>query len=137
MNENKQLVRRILALALFLALLIALGGWIFSGMHFALSVLVGAVLACGSFFLLQRDVRQLMDRLASDNAAGGAISGMEKARFMVKSLGRFTVLALLLFAIATRITIQPLGLVLGLATIMLSVVLIGVVGKRKKLSGIP
>jgi len=79
----------------------------------------------------------MMDRLASDNAAGGAISGMEKARFMVKSLGRFTVLALLLFVIATRITIQPLGLVLGLATIMLSVVLIGVVGKRKKLSGIP
>lgn len=137
MNENKQLVRRILALALFLALLIALGGWIFFGTYFALSVLVGAGLACGSFFLLQRDVRQLMDRLASDNAAGGAISGMEKARFMVKSLGRFTVLALLLFVIATRITIQPLGLVLGLATIMLSVVLIGVVGKRKKLSGIP
>ena len=62
---------------------------------------------------------------------------MEKARFLVKSLGRFIVLALLLFAVAARMTIEPLGLVLGLATIMLSVVIVGLAGKRKKLSGIP
>lgn len=136
MNENELLVRRILSLAAALALFMAAGGWFFAGQAFALSVLVGAVLACGSFYLLQRDIRQLMDRLAADSAAD-AISGMEKVRFMVKSLGRFTVLALLLFAIAAKMTIQPIGLVLGLATIMLSVVLIGIAGKRKRLSGIP
>ena len=78
-----------------------------------------------------------MDRLAADSSVADAVSGMEKARFLLKSLGRFTVLALLLFALAAKIAIQPIGLVLGLATIMLSVVFIGIVGKRKRLSGIP
>ncbi len=137
MSENEQLVRRILTLAAVLTLIMAAGGWIFSGRHFALSVLIGAALACGSFYLLQRDIRQLMDRLVAEGTAAGAISGMEKARFLLKSLGRFTVLALLLFAIAARMAIQPIGLVLGLATIMLSVVIVGIAGKRKRLSGIP
>lgn len=137
MNENKQLVRRILTLAAVLTLIMAAGGWFFAGHTFALSVLLGAVLACGSFFLLQRDIRQLMDRLAADSSVADAVSGMEKARFLLKSLGRFTVLALLLFAVAARMAIQPIGLVLGLATIMLSVVFIGIAGKRKRLSGIP
>ncbi len=136
MNENEQLVRRILIVALSLALLMAGAGWFFAGNIFTLSVLVGAALACGSFFLLQRDIRQMMDRLAAESNAV-ALSGMEKARFLVKSLGRFIVLALLLFAVAARMTIEPLGLVLGLATIMLSVVIVGLAGKRKKLSGIP
>ena len=136
MNENEQLVRRILIVALSLALLMAGAGWFFAGNIFTLSVLVGAALACGSFFLLQRDIRLMMDRLAAESNAV-ALSGMEKARFLVKSLGRFIVLALLLFAVAARMTIEPLGLVLGLATIMLSVVIVGLAGKRKKLSGIP
>lgn len=122
-------------MALSLALLMAGAGWFFAGNIFTLSVLVGAALACGSF-LLQRDIRQMMDRLAAESNAV-ALSGMEKARFLVKSLGRFIVLALLLFAVAARMTIEPLGLVLGLATIMLSVVIVGLAGKRKKLSGIP
>ena len=99
MNENEQLVRRILIVALSLALLMAGAGWFFAGNIFTLSVLVGAALACGSFFLLQRDIRQMMDRLAAESNAV-ALSGMEKARFLVKSLGRFIVLALLLFAVA-------------------------------------
>ena len=137
MSENEQLVRRVLTLAVALTLILAVSGWVFVGSAFALSVLVGAALACGSFYLLQRDIRQLMDRLAADSSVADAVSGMEKARFLLKSLGRFTVLALLLFALAAKIAIQPIGLVLGLATIMLSVVFIGIVGKRKRLSGIP
>ncbi|NLZ16939.1 MAG: hypothetical protein GX087_04305 [Desulfobulbaceae bacterium] len=137
MSESEQLVRRILTVAVLLALGMAGLGWFFVGGQFVISVLLGAALACGSFYLLQRDIRQLMDRLAADSGAAGAISGMEKARFMIKSLGRFAVLALLLFAVAGQMTVQPVGLVLGLATIMLSVVLVSVAVRKKRLTGLP
>lgn len=137
MSESEQLVRRILTVAALLALGMAGLGWYFVGSQFAISILLGAALACGSFYLLQRDIRQLMERLSTDTETAGAISGMEKARFMIKSLGRFTVLALLLFAVAAQMTVHPVGLVLGLATIMLSVVLVGVAVRKKRLTGLP
>ena len=74
MSENEQLVRRVLTLAVALTLILAVSGWVFAGSAFALSVLVGAALACGSFYLLQRDIRQLMDRLAADSSMPGYFS---------------------------------------------------------------
>ncbi len=133
MDENRRLVRRILSGALLLAVALAAGGSVFSGASFALSVLVGAGLACGSFFLLQRDIRQMMERLVQDSTLGG----MEQARFLLKALGRFTVLALLLFAIAAKMAIHPLGLILGLTSLVPSVTIAALAGKRKRLSGIP
>ena len=54
----------------------------------------------------------------------------------MKALGRFVILALVLFTVANKINIQPLGLVLGLITIMVSTVVLGLLRKRERLSGI-
>lgn len=134
MAESRGLVRRILIGALLLAAVLAAGGSALSGRAFALSVLVGAGLACGSFFLLQRDIHRLMERLG---AGGAALSGMEQGRFLIKALGRFVVLALMLFALAAQITIHPIGLALGLTTPVPGVIIAALAGKRKRLSGIP
>ena len=56
--------------------------------------------------------------------------------FFVSALGRFVILALVLFTVANKINIQPLGLVLGLVTIMVSTVVLGLLRKRERLSGI-
>ena len=133
-DECAILVQRILLLAVTLALVIAGVGWFFVSAGFALSVTIGAVLACGSFFLLQRDVRRLMEHVAA--TAGSAGGMLPKLGFFVKALGRFVILALVLFTVANKINIQPLGLVLGLVTIMVSTVVLGLLRKRERLSDI-
>lgn len=132
MSESKVLVRRVLLCAAVLALVMAGCGGLFWSADFALSVVLGAALVCGSFFLLQRDVHQLMDLAATSKEAGA----LGKIGFLLKSLGRFAVLAVVLFVAAGKMTIQPLGLILGLTTIMISVIVVGLAQKRKRISGI-
>lgn len=136
MDESRGLVRRILIGALLLAAGLAVGGHVLSGQTFALSVVVGAGLACGSFFMLQRDIHRLMERLGAGDGSA-ALSGMEQGRFLIRALGRFVVLALVLFALAAQMTIHPVGLVLGLTTPVPGVIMAALAGKRKRLSGIP
>ena len=50
--------------------------------------------------------------------------------------GRIIVLGLILFTLATKVTIHPAGLILGLSTVMVSVIIVGVGRRKKKLSGI-
>ena len=61
---------------------------------------------------------------------------LSKLGFFVKTLGHFVILTLILFTVANKINIQPLGLVLGLVTIMVSTVVLGLLRKRERLSGI-
>ena len=109
----------LLMLAVFVA-----GGWFLVDWSFALSIVAGGILANGSFFLLKRDIEQVIGRVS---AAGGSFKGvksMEKVRFFVKFYARLIVLGLLLFVLATKVHIDMIGLVIGLSTVMLSVVVV-------------
>ena len=106
-----------------LLVLLAAGGWWTFGWSFAQSVLIGGVLVNGSFWLLKKDAHRLIARVSE---ADGPAVNMEKTRFFLRSFARLVVLGLLLFVLASQVTIHVSGLTLGFATIMVSVVIIGV-----------
>ena len=119
-DGNEHLVKRVLWLVAILSVIMAVCGGLTKGKNFALSVVYGSVLATTSFWLLQRDIRRLLDQVASYGESEASFSGMEKLGFLVKMYGRIIVL----------------GLILGLSTVMVSVIIVGVGRRKKKLSGI-
>jgi len=121
-DSEARVVRRVMVCSLLLLGAIVAVSCIVSGWPFARSVLIGGLLVNGSFWLLQRDAQRLMTRVGEDE---GARTNAEKTRFVLRSLARFVVLGLLLFVLASRVSINAVGLTLGLATVMVSVVIIG------------
>ncbi len=109
------------------ALLFVLTGgiWFVYDWPLAQSVLIGGLLANGSFFLLKRDAYRLMQRLSESTENSGQGVDFEKTRFFLRSVARLLVFALLLFMLASQITIHVGGLIAGLATIMISVIVVG------------
>ena len=100
------------------------GSWYIIDWTLAQSVLIGGVLATGSFFLLKRDIEQLIDRVATAGEQAKGVKKLEKVRFFLKFYGRLTVLGLLLYVLTTKIHINMIGLVIGLSTVMLSVFIV-------------
>jgi NAD(P)H-dependent flavin oxidoreductase YrpB (nitropropane dioxygenase family) len=109
---------------LFMVVVFTAGSWYIIDWTLAQSVLIGGILASGSFFLLKRDIEQLIDRVASAGDQAKGVKKMEKVRFFLKFYARLTVLGLLLYVLTTKISINMIGLVIGLSTVMLSVVIV-------------
>lgn len=129
--NGASLIHQVLACSLVLLLLMMAGGWSFLGWPFALSILIGGLLVNGSFLLLQRDVLRLIERVGMSEEGAATGIDIEKTRFILRAVARFIVLGLLLFVLASQVPINAIGLTLGLATVMVSVVIIGMrVGKR-------
>lgn len=104
--------------------ILTLGAWyLFSGVV-AQSVLIGGLLANVSFFLLRRDIDQFMSNFSQAGMNWRAVKNLEKVRFFLKFYGRLAVLALVLYLLITRVSIDVIGLVIGLSTIMLSVIIV-------------
>jgi hypothetical protein len=53
-----------------------------------------------------------------------AVKKLEKIKFFLKFYGRLAVLAVVMYLLITRVSIDIVGLVIGLSTIMLSVVIV-------------
>jgi hypothetical protein len=129
-SEEKQvdagvaLLRMIQLFNLIVVAVFTLGSWYIIDWTLARSVLIGGAMASGSFFLLKRDIEQLIERVASGGEQTKGIKKLEKARFFLKFYARLIVLGLLLFVLTTKISINMIGLVLGLSTVMLSVVIV-------------
>jgi len=129
-SEGKQvdagvaLLRMIQLFNLIVVAVFTLGSWYIIDWTLARSVLIGGAMASGSFFLLKRDIEQLIERVASGGEQTKGIKKLEKARFFLKFYARLIVLGLLLFVLTTKISINMIGLVLGLSTVMLSVVIV-------------
>ena len=130
--NGASLIHQVMTCSIFLLCLMVAGGWSFHGWPFAQSILIGGVLVNGSFLLLQRDVLRLMERVGMSEEGVATGVNVEKTRFFLRSVARFIVLGLLLFVLASQVPINAIGLTLGLATIMVSVVIIGMrVGRRE------
>ena len=108
---------------LLLAVLTVAGCFIFSW-PVGLSVLVGGLLANVSFYLLRRDIDRFMTNFSLAGMNWQAVRKIEKIAFFMKFYGRLAVLGLILYLLITRISIDVLGLVVGLSTIMLSVIVV-------------
>jgi len=100
------------------------GAWyLFSG-PVARSVLIGGVLANVSFYLLRRDIDLFMTNLSLAGMNWGAVKKLEKVKFFLKFYGRLAVLAVILYLLVTKVNIDVIGLVVGLSSIMFSVIIV-------------
>ncbi len=108
---------------LLLAVLIV-GSWSFFSWLVAQSVLIGGLLANVSFFLLRRDIQHLITNVSEQGQAGNAVTKQEKIKFFLKFYGRLIALVAVLFLLFTCLTINTVGLLIGLSTVMLSVVIV-------------
>ena len=90
---------------------------------FAKGLLVGGLLANISFVLLKRDISRVM--------AGPLNSA--KGRFLIKYYIRLTVLALILFFLVKYSSINLVGLMVGLSTVVISIGIMAV-GAAKKVA---
>jgi hypothetical protein len=98
--------------------------WYLYGWEMARSVFAGGILACSSFFLLKRDVEQMIGRVSRAGQAFNAVKTVEKVRFFLKFYARIIVFGLLLFVLVTKVNINMIGLAVGLSTIIISVIVV-------------
>lgn len=108
---------------LLLAILVGASWYMFSW-PLAKSVLVGGLLANVSFFLLRRDITLFMTTFSQAGLNWRAVKKLEKVKFFLKFYGRLAVLAVIMYLLITRVTIDVVGLVIGLSTIMFSVIVV-------------
>ncbi len=123
--SDSPIVRRVMVFSGLLLLLLTAGGWYWSGWLFARSILMGGLLVNGSLWLLKKDTQRLMQRTEDAEGESKTTFGFEKTRFFLRCYARLAVLGLLLFVLASQVTIDVIGLIMGLTTVMFSVVIIG------------
>lgn len=123
--NDTSMVRQVLVCSMLLLGTLVAVCWYLQNWSFARSILIGGLLVNGSFWLLKKDAQRLMQRLSGADERVAAGIDFEKTRFILRSFARLVVLGLLLFVLASQVTINVIGLTLGFATVMFSVVIIG------------
>jgi len=135
-QPEERLLKSIQFFSLLMTAVFIFGGWYINSLEFALSVLVGGVLVNGSFLLLKRDTKKILDRIAASNAGEvKSLQRMERIRFIFKFYAKLTILGLLLYAASNRMQLDMIGVALGLSTVMLSVIIV-VLGAGRKIYSI-
>lgn len=97
------------------------GWWLYSPLV-ARSVLIGGVIAGVSFLLLKRDLTNLLNR--------GPLAAV-KVRFFIKYYARLALVACLLFILVKYRAVHVVGLLVGLSTVLASIVLNTAAAARK------
>ncbi|MCA1764987.1 MAG: ATP synthase subunit I [Desulfobulbaceae bacterium] len=104
--------------------LMVVAGWLGFGAPAGKSLLVGGLLANGSFWLLKRDLLGLLR---------GELTAV-KSRFFIKYYSRLTLMAVLLFLIIRYGALPIPGLLIGLSTVFVSITAVAILGVRKELN---
>lgn len=111
---------------LVLLALFTTGSWYLIDGLFAQSVLIGSALASISFFWLKRTALRFIQHAASlgDEQEKSRALSSGSSSFAVKFYARLCVLALVLLLLNTRFSINAIGLIIGLSTIILSIIIV-------------
>ncbi len=134
-HGEHSLLRTVEHFSLVIAVLLSLGGWYFAGIQMALSVLLGGMLSGGSFFLLKRNIRQIMDIFPASGESSHVVQQGNPTGFAMKFYARLLVLGLLLAVLSMSVKINVIGLLIGLSTVAASVVVVATVYGCRELSG--
>ena len=109
---------------LILLVLLTVGSWYLIDWPFAQSVLVGGTLSSGSFFWMKRTAMRFAHHAATQGD-GAHVNGRSfSTGFAVKFYARLFVLAFLLLLLSTQFSMNAIGLVIGLSTVILSVIIV-------------
>jgi hypothetical protein len=120
--EKDPLQKRLeLTIWIILGIFIILG-FIFMPYRFALGMLLGSLISIVNFYWLGRDLRKVFSRL----------SGRATSSVMFKYYIRFVVTAITLYFIISGDLVDIIGLLIGLSTVVIAMVLTTVVAYSKK-----
>lgn len=105
------------------ALLVIIGsvGLIFTSSDFAMGILCGGLIASINFHLLSRTLKKSF--LGSVHVSFAGV--------LAKYYIRFGISAIIIFMLVTKNVIHPVGLVIGLSVVVISVTLAGVIEAKK------
>lgn len=108
-------------------LLLGLSGasWWWYSLLMARSVLIGGMIAGVSFLLLKRDLTNLLNR--------GPLAAV-KVRFFIKYYARLALVGCLLFVLVKYRAVDVVGLLVGLSTVLASIVINTAVAVKKTYS---
>jgi hypothetical protein len=97
----------------------------------ALGVIGGGVLSAVSYWAIRSSVDGLLAELLNRTAAGTDGSGdrggtgtprrFRSARFIVRFAGRYALLALLAYAMIARLRLHPVGVLIGVSSVVVAV----------------
>ena len=104
-----------------LAILVA-AGYLGGGREFALGVLVGGLVVVINFHLLHRFLKGTLEKAQHDPES----KGRAQAFFVAKQLLRFLVLVAIIYVLILRGWVNMIGLVVGLSTVVLTLILLGI-----------
>lgn len=104
-----------------LAVLVA-AGYLGGGREFALGVLVGGLAVVVNFHLLHRFLKGVLEKAQQDPES----KGRTQAVFAAKQLLRFLGLVVLIFVLISYGWVNVLGLLVGLSTVVLTLILLAI-----------
>lgn len=100
------------------------GTWYVFSWAEAVSVLIGGLIAIASFALLSNDIRKIMNSIARPGMNPNSAKRMAKVRLLFNFYLRLGVIALILYVLNASMPIHMIGLVVGLSTVMVSVIIV-------------
>ncbi len=108
---------------LYLVVLTAAGWFLFSS-NVAWSIFAGGLVSMGSFWASYRDVRRLVDTMTAPGTEDGNTAGgrtFNKGGYLLKFWIRIAIIGVVLLLLIKSGTVNALGLVLGLSTIVFTI----------------
>ncbi len=119
------LVRSLWLGNLLILALLGGGAFVVAPWRAAVSVLVGGVIALVNFRVLEKSIYRAL--LPRGPKSGGSVMG----RALVKYYLRFALTALVIFILVRQGWVEPLGLLVGLSVVVLSIFAWGALQARK------
>ena len=104
---------------------LTVAGFIWQGQEFALGILAGGLVAVINFHLLHQALKGMLERAA----AGGPeeAKGPAKAFFAARQMLRFFALLVIIFLLVSYGWVNIFGLVVGLSTVVLTLILAAII----------
>ncbi len=104
---------------------LTVGGFIWQGKEFALGILVGGLVVVINFHLLHQALKGMLERAVAGSPE--EVKGRAKAFFAARQLLRFFVLLLVIYLLVGQGWVDIFGLVVGLSTVVVTLMLAAVV----------
>jgi hypothetical protein len=106
-------------------------GWVWFGRELATGILVGGLLAVLNFHIMAHVLGSTLNRQWSDKEEWQT-AGSQAVSFMtLKYILRFTILAVIIFFLVKDGWVNIFGLVVGLSTVVLTLIVLGILESRK------
>lgn len=104
---------------------LVVAGFIWGGREFALGILMGGLVAVINFHLLHQALKGMLERAAA--LSPEEAKGRAKAFFAARQLLRFFALLAVIFLLVSQGWVNIFGLVVGLSTVVLTLILTAIV----------